>query len=66
MRERVFDVDVCETRVRTIQVTAANQENAHRVAEEQWALGLAPLDDTDVSDIHFTVRVPRRERPHER
>lgn len=66
MDGKMFNVDVCETRKKTVSVRAKNKEEAHRMVQEQWSNDQISLTEKEVSDASFTAYRQKQERSFER
>jgi hypothetical protein len=66
MKQREYEVDICEVLKKTIIVKATNKEEAHQAAETEWADGQHILDYGDYADVHFIVKDNQKDRGFER
>lgn len=66
MANKEYEVDVCETRIKTVTVRARSQEDAYSKAREWWRSNDYSLGRECVSDVHITVIGRKKERVHER
>jgi hypothetical protein len=60
-KEKTYDVTICETLKRTVQVRANSEGEAHEKVERGWKDGVHVLDADDFKEVHFTAS--ERQKP---
>jgi hypothetical protein len=65
-KEKTFDVTICETLKRTVQVKANNEDEAHQKVEDGWKNELHVLGPDDFEEVYFTASERSRDKGIER
>lgn len=66
MANREYEVDICETRIKTVTVRARSREDAYGKARTGWKNGDHSLGSDCVNEVHITVIGRAKERDYER
>jgi hypothetical protein len=65
-KEKTYDVTICETLKRTVQVRANSADEAHDKVERGWKDGIHVLGADDFKEVHFTASKRQRDKGQER
>jgi hypothetical protein len=65
-KAKTYDVTICETLKRTVQVRANSESEAHDKVERSWKDGVHVLTADDFKEVHFTASERPRDKGMER
>jgi hypothetical protein len=61
-KEKTYEVSICETLKRTVQVRANSADEAREKVEDAWKNGAHILDADDFKEVHFTACERQRDK----
>jgi hypothetical protein len=62
----IYNVEIKETLVRTVEVKAKSLEHAEELVTEQWNDSKHVLDSSDFRSVSFEAELMKKEKTHER